>query len=220
MTGCHTQDVMCGMLHCSHLSNKLQFGLKNAAKQSHTLIRSGKTILPCRNALVDLGLDQADPGLVPSGASCGEGRMCLHQKCVSIGDQNNYYLIITCLITASVQLPCPGNCSGQGVCNNIGNCHCDKGWGGETCDKAGAGGSKDSGPATHSELPVTGYSYIVWLTVAVVILAVVVTIIRQVCRARLVTREEDYRVLIEKYETDQWQARSTHQLTIPRAFQL
>ena len=87
MTGCHTQDVMCGMLHCSHLSNKLQFGLKNAAKQSHTLIRSGKTILPCRNALVDLGLDQADPGLVPSGASCGEGRMCLHQKCVSIGDQ-------------------------------------------------------------------------------------------------------------------------------------
>ena len=156
--------------------------------------------------------------------------MCLHQKCVSIGDQNNYYLIITChinyyliitcLITASVQLPCPGNCSGHGVCNNIGNCHCDKGWGGETCDKAGAGGSKDSGPATHSELPVTGYSYIVWLTVAVVILAVVVTIIRQVCRARLVTREEDYRVLIEKYETDQWQARSTHQLTIPRAFQL
>ena len=66
----------------------------------------------------------------------------------------------------------------------------------------------------------TGYSYIVWFTVGVVMLAVVFTITRQVCRARLVNREEDYRVLIEKFETDQWQARSSHQLTIPRAFQL
>ena len=73
------------MLHCSHFSNKLEFGLENVAMLSKSMLLSGKDILPCRNALVDLGLDQTDPGLVPSGASCGLGMMCLDSRCVDIG---------------------------------------------------------------------------------------------------------------------------------------
>ena len=87
LKACQKEDVLCGMLHCSHLSEKLRFGMKNVATQSQTFLKNGKTVLPCRNALVDLGLDQTDPGLVPSGASCGQGKMCLSHKCVPIGEE-------------------------------------------------------------------------------------------------------------------------------------
>ena len=82
---CGKADVLCGMLHCSHLSEKLEFGLKDVAMLSQSMLRSGKNVLPCRNALIDLGLDHTDPGLAPSGASCGKGKMCLDRKCVPLG---------------------------------------------------------------------------------------------------------------------------------------
>ena len=39
-------------------------------------INSGGSIIPCRTAIVDLGLNQVDPGLAPDGAKCGEGKVC------------------------------------------------------------------------------------------------------------------------------------------------
>ena len=42
---------------------------------------------------------------------------------------------------------CEQNCSGNGICNNNQNCHCDDGFGGEACEKKGWGGSLDSNNA-------------------------------------------------------------------------
>ncbi|KAI8423044.1 hypothetical protein MSG28_014130 [Choristoneura fumiferana] len=52
---CPTDDALCGMLQCRHLNERLEFG----------------TIIPCRTVIIDLGLSDVDPGLVPDGAKCG-----------------------------------------------------------------------------------------------------------------------------------------------------
>jgi hypothetical protein len=63
------------MLHCRHLNERLEFGMESVAILSHSFINSGGDIIPCRTAIVDLGLNQVDPGLAPDGAKCGEGKV-------------------------------------------------------------------------------------------------------------------------------------------------
>lgn len=63
------------MLHCKHINEKLEFGMESVAILSHSFINSKGSIIPCRSALVDLGLNQADPGLAPDGAKCGQGKV-------------------------------------------------------------------------------------------------------------------------------------------------
>lgn len=63
------------MLHCRHLNERLEFGMETVAILSQSFINSKGTIIPCRNAIVDLGINQIDPGLAPDGASCGDGRV-------------------------------------------------------------------------------------------------------------------------------------------------
>lgn len=36
------------------------------------------SILPCRTAMIDLGLGDVDPGMVPDGAKCGDNMVRLH----------------------------------------------------------------------------------------------------------------------------------------------
>lgn len=62
--------------------------------------------------------------------------MCFNQKCVS---------------KDSIPVPpiCRNNCSGNGICNSKGRCHCNYGHGGDECDSGGYGGSIDSGPTVN-----------------------------------------------------------------------
>ena len=45
---CSESDVRCGMLHCQHLNERLEFGTESAAILSHSFINSGGRIIPCR----------------------------------------------------------------------------------------------------------------------------------------------------------------------------
>ena len=74
------EDVICGMLHCSHLNEKLEFGMESVAILSHSFINSKGKIIACRSALVDLGLEDVDPGLAPEGARCGEDKLCVNRN--------------------------------------------------------------------------------------------------------------------------------------------
>ncbi|XP_071867032.1 disintegrin and metalloproteinase domain-containing protein meltrin isoform X2 [Bombus fervidus] len=135
---CTDENLLCGMLHCKHLNERLEFGMESVAILSHSFINTGGKIIPCRSAIVDLGLNQVDPGLSPDGAKCAPGKMCVNQKCMPVAD-----------LRASVSggKACPNNCGGNGVCNSLGHCHCNRGFRPPDCTQPGVGGSEDSGPA-------------------------------------------------------------------------
>ncbi|XP_077302724.1 zinc metalloproteinase-disintegrin-like MTP8 [Arctopsyche grandis] len=138
---CEDENIFCGILHCSHLNERLEFGMESVAILSHSFINKEGSIIPCRTVIVDLGLDQVDPGLVPNGAKCGDGKMCVNQKCVTL---DSLRLEISRSHENGI---CPSNCSGHGVCNSLGHCHCDTGFAPPLCNHPGPGGSSDSGPA-------------------------------------------------------------------------
>jgi hypothetical protein len=58
--------------------------MESVAILSHSFINSGGRIIPCRTALVDLGINDVDPGLAPEGARCDEGKLCVDRKCVPV----------------------------------------------------------------------------------------------------------------------------------------
>ncbi|KAK6622490.1 hypothetical protein RUM44_002302 [Polyplax serrata] len=153
---CSNENVYCGMVHCSHFNEKLEFGMESVSIVAHSFINNAGNISACRTAIVDLGLNEVDPGLAPDGAKCGDGKMCVNQKCMSVGDLRK--------LTPDA---CPNNCSGNGICNSKGHCHCDRGFAPPLCDYPGAGGSTDSGPASDPNLGrrVTIALYIIFLVI-------------------------------------------------------
>ena len=63
---------MCGMLHCTHLNEKLMFwkeALAYTMPEAHVFYNGSK--YECKGAILDVGLNQPDPGLTPDGAKCG-----------------------------------------------------------------------------------------------------------------------------------------------------
>ncbi|XP_032592713.2 disintegrin and metalloproteinase domain-containing protein 9 [Drosophila grimshawi] len=154
---CSREHVHCGMLHCIHLNERLEFGMESAAVLSHSYVNHNRKIVACRTALVDLGLQTIDPGLTPNGAKCGEHSMCVNQQCLSVASVRQQGMGATC----------PDDCNDNGVCNSRGHCHCDVGFGGESCSKPGHGGSVDSGPATDpsSNLSISRFLYILFFLV-------------------------------------------------------
>lgn len=65
------------MLHCKHKNERLEFGMETVSIVSHTFINNAGSMIPCRTAIVDLGLNVVDPGLTPDGAKCGENMVCV-----------------------------------------------------------------------------------------------------------------------------------------------
>lgn len=136
---CKPEDIYCGMLHCRHTNEKLEFGLENVAVLSHSFLNHDNRIVVCRTAIIDLGLQSTDPGLTPDGAKCGVDKMCVNQKCRSIAS----------VISDGKGKSCLNDCNGRGICNSEGNCHCEKGFSPPDCVDPGPGGSVDSGPAMN-----------------------------------------------------------------------
>lgn len=52
--------------------------MESVAILSHSFINSKNSIVPCRTAIVDLGLNEVDPGLAPDGAKCGENKVSIN----------------------------------------------------------------------------------------------------------------------------------------------
>lgn len=74
---CDEKDKLCGRLHCTHTNDRLEYGLESVSILSHSYINDKGATLLCRSAIVDLGLNNIDPGLVPDGIKCDEQKVCL-----------------------------------------------------------------------------------------------------------------------------------------------
>ncbi|XP_036392837.1 disintegrin and metalloproteinase domain-containing protein 9 [Megalops cyprinoides] len=117
----------------------------------------------CVNADFDLGTDVLDPAYVNTGSGCATGKTCVDFQCINASalEQN---------LNCNAQETCNGN----GVCNDQGHCHCDNGWGPPNCDRAGRGGSVDSGPAQIDHSLRDGLLIFFLLVVPILILVAVV----------------------------------------------
>uniref|UniRef100_A0A5S6QJF0 Peptidase M12B domain-containing protein n=1 Tax=Trichuris muris TaxID=70415 RepID=A0A5S6QJF0_TRIMR len=161
---CPPQDMKCGLLQCEHKNEKTNFGSKSTVLTGSTTLRQGSAIFSCQTALIDVGDDRADPGLVPNGADCGPGKMCFQQKCITVAK-------------AQMENACKDDCNGYGVCNNLGHCHCIAGYGGIDCSVPGLGGSIDSGPASPAGGVHPGVGLAVFFFIFLPLLGVIIALL-------------------------------------------
>ncbi|XP_042358344.1 disintegrin and metalloproteinase domain-containing protein 12 [Plectropomus leopardus] len=128
---CDARDAKCGKIQCQGGANRPVIGTNAVSIETNIPLQEGGRIL-CRGTHVYLGDDMPDPGLVLSGTKCGDGMVCLNRQCQNVSVFGVH--------------ECSGKCNGRGVCNNKKNCHCEAHWAPPLCEKAGFGGSIDSGP--------------------------------------------------------------------------
>uniref|UniRef100_A0A671XZL5 ADAM metallopeptidase domain 11 n=1 Tax=Sparus aurata TaxID=8175 RepID=A0A671XZL5_SPAAU len=108
---CNKQDVLCGLLLCTNLTEKPRFGELQGKLTSLTIHHQNR-YMDCRggHAVLDDGLDL---GYVEDGTPCGPNMMCLERRCHPV---NTFNLSI-----------CPGSspsriCSHHGTCSNEVKC--------------------------------------------------------------------------------------------------
>lgn len=91
--GCQRKDdIICGRLHCTNRNNNGKLTLKYGPEGSTVIsqkFESHRDSITCFSAMIDLGLNEDDIGLVPNGAKCGLNQMCVDQKCVQVKEYQN-----------------------------------------------------------------------------------------------------------------------------------
>ncbi|XP_050838713.1 disintegrin and metalloproteinase domain-containing protein 2-like [Serinus canaria] len=125
---CVWRDLRCGKLICTYPSHKPFLAPATAVMYA----RVRHHICVTLNYLnVSIWLD---PLLVAPGTKCGSGRVCMNNTCHPLS-----VLRQTC--------DSKTKCHDHGVCNNLGNCHCNFGWQPPDCQWRGSrrGGIRGSG---------------------------------------------------------------------------
>uniref|UniRef100_A0A1I8JAK4 DNA-directed DNA polymerase n=2 Tax=Macrostomum lignano TaxID=282301 RepID=A0A1I8JAK4_9PLAT len=140
-TGCSHENQRCGLLYCtSNIASGDPIPVWQGANLADAKVFEGSVnSTNVIAAFMQLDLRSSgyrDPGLVPNGAECGTGRMCVDSQCVAINTTR-----------------CP-NCNGNGWCTQSGQCFCSPGFAPPSCLQAGTGGSMTN----HPPFPATSTS--------------------------------------------------------------
>uniref|UniRef100_A0A1I8JB20 Disintegrin domain-containing protein n=1 Tax=Macrostomum lignano TaxID=282301 RepID=A0A1I8JB20_9PLAT len=114
-TGCSHENQRCGLLYCtSNIASGDPIPVWQGANLADAKVFEGSVnSTNVIAAFMQLDLRSSgyrDPGLVPNGAECGTGRMCVDSQCVAINTTR-----------------CP-NCNGNGWCTQSGQCFCSPGF--------------------------------------------------------------------------------------------
>lgn len=65
--------MVCGKLHCSSDDGKLVKFRASQRYTEHLSVTVSSTELTCNSVVIDVGMQQQDPGLTANGVQCGEG---------------------------------------------------------------------------------------------------------------------------------------------------
>ncbi|KAM8837490.1 disintegrin and metalloproteinase domain-containing protein 9 isoform 2-T2 [Spinachia spinachia] len=153
---CTSANSMCGKLQCTNVDTDTP---PPGAQISVEIVGVAK----CINVDFNLGTDVLDPGYVNFGSPCEEGKTCMNFECVNAS-----------ALLPNLNCDAGTTCNGKGVCNDRGNCHCDNSWAPPSCDRAGRGGSTDSGPAQIDHSLRDGLLIFFLLVVPVLVLLILV----------------------------------------------
>ncbi|XP_064088513.1 disintegrin and metalloproteinase domain-containing protein adm-2-like isoform X2 [Macrobrachium nipponense] len=128
---CDDQALKCGTLYCNNNGHEMVEGSKRTSyHMNNQWVESSR----CQYVEGYISHYPKNSWLSPDGASCGDRKMCVNQKCIRVPGTDD-------------SLECSRKCSGRGMCNSKGNCHCNPGYAPPDCSQPGSGGSFDSGPA-------------------------------------------------------------------------
>jgi len=124
---CDKKNALCGKLNC-HSGEQFPVlrGLVNRyvyGNRVSTVAEVCKTVQSEQAGESDI----KDIACVRPGTACGENMLCDGGQC-----------------KAMESLTCSARCNGNGMCNNIKQCHCDDGWEGEFCDNKNTRSSSGS----------------------------------------------------------------------------
>ncbi|XP_060038136.1 disintegrin and metalloproteinase domain-containing protein 2-like isoform X1 [Erinaceus europaeus] len=137
---CSPENVQCGKLTCIYTKSRI-LELSNASVLYTNI--DGKICVSVHYA------DAEDSTFVKEGTSCGNQKVCKNYECV----ESSY-----------LNYNCPkSKCNNQGVCNELGNCHCDPEYLPPDCKTSASdwpGGSIDSGNHSPNQITPTSKSFI------------------------------------------------------------
>ncbi|KAM8877604.1 disintegrin and metalloproteinase domain-containing protein 11-like isoform 2-T2 [Synchiropus picturatus] len=119
---CYKQDVLCGLLLCTNLTEKPMFG-ELLGRPTSLTIHHNNRYMDCRAGHAVLG-DGVDLGYVEDGTPCGPNMMCLERRCLSIITFN----LSKCSGSSYLHV-----CSHHGTCSNEMKCICDADYTGKDC---------------------------------------------------------------------------------------
>ncbi|XP_068557488.1 disintegrin and metalloproteinase domain-containing protein 20-like [Anas acuta] len=125
---CKPENVLCGRVQCINVWHLPWL------EEHSTIIQTPVDDTLCWGTDYHLGMETLDTGAIEDGTQCGVKKICINQTCML----REKHLAPSCSAQST--------CRGRGVCNNKGNCHCNRGWAPPNCQFFGFGGSIDSGP--------------------------------------------------------------------------
>lgn len=117
---CKLQDAKCGKLWCLASSQRPMIGVQRDVMSSFWPVDS--KVITCKGTSLKMGLDVPEAAMTLEGTKCGDGKVCLNRQCRSLN------------VLLKKVAWCPNNCSGHGLCNNLGKCFCFDPWIGISCN--------------------------------------------------------------------------------------
>ncbi|XP_040842782.1 disintegrin and metalloproteinase domain-containing protein 1a-like [Ochotona curzoniae] len=137
-TKCSEENVLCGKLICTGISNV------PILESQHTAVQSPNENNWCWSMDAHTGkADIPDKGDVSPDTYCSPTQSCKDFTCSDLN-------------LPGFNCNQDTTCHGNGVCNDLGHCHCSKGYGPPNCSVVGDGGSIDSGPPGKPAGPPSG----------------------------------------------------------------
>jgi len=144
---CKSENALCGKLNCHSGENfPVLGGLINRFTYTNTVYKVDEKCKTVQSVMKKAGeSDIKDVACVQPGTACGKNMVCDEGEC-----------------KVMESLTCSDKCNGKGICNNLKQCHCEKGWEGQFCDKISSSGTNSiysTGQTLIREINVTFFEH-------------------------------------------------------------